>query len=119
MTALANSLVSYMFSLQPVKKKRKSVYCCPHCRKDLSWKTYSQHQRLYFNINTKQWITDVDIGHSTDHGVDGDISQQVVCDMSESPPPSPTDFLAFAPIESQDSDTLIDPPNEGKGLQDI
>ena len=37
---------------------------------------------------------------------------------SESPPSSPCDVLAFV-RESQESDTFVDPPDEGKGCKTL
>lgn len=111
--------MSYIFYLQPLKKKQKSIYYCPHCQRNLSWKAFVNHRKLYFNVNTNHWISDADISRSADHVVGGVLSQEDVQDTSESPPLSPSDSLVFTPIESRESDTFIDPPNEGKGLQDL
>ena len=79
----------------------------------MSWKTYSHHRQLYFNVSTNHWILDAEISRSTDHD-DGHVSRQDVLDASESPPLSPSDTLTFMPIESQASDTSKGPPNEVK-----
>lgn len=30
--------------------------CCPHCKKNLSLKTYKAHKRLYFNELDDSWV---------------------------------------------------------------
>ena len=37
------------------------MYFCPHCKKDLAWKTHCAHQRLYFNVTGKYWIEAADV----------------------------------------------------------
>jgi len=39
-------------------KRLKLLYkFCPHCQKQCNIKTYKDHKRLYFNVETKSWLT--------------------------------------------------------------
>ena len=78
------------------------MYFCPHCKKDLAWKTYCAHQRLYFNVAGKCWIEAADV--TPLQGThDQSLSVQEpqggtalgMDNNSESPPSSPEGTLTF------------------------
>ena len=37
-------------------RKVETYKLCPHCQKELNFKRYKEHKRLYFNDDTKQWL---------------------------------------------------------------
>ena len=104
-------ILPYCECLQPVKKKTKSVYFCPHCKKDLSWKTYSDHQRLYFNPSSRQWINSSEMTTRTSCSLNPSGPENSQCDAGESPPPSPIESLTFFNPRNDEID--VDPPEEG------
>ena len=57
---------------------------CPHCNKNVSYKTYKSHRRLYFNVSLGTWIINQD-----EVQVD---PEDCVHEMNDSPPGSPDHF---------------------------
>lgn len=109
-------MYSYILFLQPERKKPKSIYVCPHCQKNLSWKTYCDHRRLYFNSSTKHWLTqgELDVNLNSDQTEETYTEQLVGHGVCDSPPASPSHSLMFTHIESLESNIDMDPPTEGK-----
>ena len=102
--------------LQPKLKKLKSVYLCPHCDKNSSWKTYSDHQRLCFNVITKQWIRE-SVQHISDNtAVQIQDPKLKMYQTSDSPPLSPTEPLSFTNFG--ENEMSIEPPSEGIYIYD-
>ena len=92
------------------------MYFCPHCKKDLAWKTYCAHQRLYFNATGKYWIEAADVTplqgpqslsvQESPGGTTLDMDNK-----SESPPSSPEGTLML--MTDQNHSEEEEPPDDG------
>lgn len=45
---------------QPPKRRRSNYFVCGHCNKELSKKIFKRHKSLYYDGNTKLWVTEGD-----------------------------------------------------------
>ena len=66
---------------------------CPHCDKNVSYKTYKSHKRLYFNTTSGAWINRDD-DRLSDHELDLSLGESM---DAESPPESP----GHLPLDSE------------------
>ena len=103
-----------------MRKKPKAIYVCPHCDKHVSWKTFTDHKRLFFDANSKQWIKEMEMQQfrvtNTRHpGHHSDLCKEA---STDSPPGSPTEPLSF--VNYSRTETLstneLDAPIEGINL---
>ena len=59
---------------------------CPHCDKNVSYKTYKSHKRLYFDTTSGAWIINRDDNNLSNPHEFPDLSESM---DAESPPGSP------------------------------
>lgn len=56
------------------RSKRPRYLLCHHCEKELSIKRFKEHERLFFNKDTKEWIKNCESGSVRTSGSESGLS---------------------------------------------
>ena len=78
-----------------IRRRKSNIYrVCPHCEKEVNFKAFKLHKKLYYDLHTKKWTK-----HGRNDVLDDDTSNSEV---------------EFSPIEEVSSDLVLSGEDENK-----